>query len=173
MLSYAFVAEFEKTRTRGVGGLQYITFLFSIVSYVPHGWQARMDVDGRRQRLAKLRGTPGIREERVAEAERDLSDMQQRSEAAKDAYEVGKQERIGCGSLAHSISTFTPTFFVRAMQAIVQRMSGEMDRFQRERAAEMGYVLRDFSLAQARVNGDTARLWGAFLGKLATAGATA
>ena len=39
-------------------------------------------------RLAKLRGTPGIREERVSEGERDLSDAQQRAEATKAAYEV-------------------------------------------------------------------------------------
>lgn len=45
-------------------------------------------MDGRRQRLAKLRGTPGIREERVSEAERDLSGAQQRAEAAKGEYEV-------------------------------------------------------------------------------------
>ena len=53
------------------------------------GWlQARSEVDARRMRLAKLRGTPGIREERVSEGERDLSDAQQRAEATKAAYEV-------------------------------------------------------------------------------------
>lgn len=45
------------------------------------------------------------------------------------------------------------------MQAIVQRMGGELDRFQRERTQEMGYVLRDFALAEARLSGDTARIW--------------
>lgn len=59
-----------------------------------------------------------------------------------------------------------------ALQTIVQRMTGEVDRFQRERAVEVGYVLRDFSLAQAQVNGDAARLWGSFLARLAAAGAT-
>mgnify|MGYP001810136601 CR=1 FL=1 len=49
------------------------------------------------------------------------------------------------------------------LQTIVRRMSGELDRFQRERAAEMGYVLRDYSLAQARLSGDTARLWGSLV----------
>jgi sorting nexin-1/2 len=51
--------------------------------------QARGDIDSRRQRLAKLRGTPGIREERVSEAERDLRDAQQQAEEAKATYEVG------------------------------------------------------------------------------------
>ncbi len=55
--------------------------------YIP--LQARSDVDAKRARLAKLRGTPGVREERVAEAERDLGDAQQRAEAAKATYEVG------------------------------------------------------------------------------------
>ncbi|PSC72138.1 sorting nexin 1 [Micractinium conductrix] len=104
--------------------------------------QARADVDARRTRLAKLRGTPGIREERVAEAERDLSAAQQGAEAAKAAYE-----------------------------AIVQQMGPELDRFQRERAREMGYVLRDFAVVQARLSGDTARLWASLVPGLAAAAA--
>lgn len=58
---------------------------------------------------------------------------------------------------------------VVATQAIVQQMSGELERFQRERAQEMGYVLRDFALAQARVSGDTARLWASLVPGLAAA----
>ena len=38
-------------------------------------------------------------------------------------------------------------------------MGGELDRFQRERAQEMGYVLRDFARVQARLGGDSARVW--------------
>ena len=49
---------------------------------------ARGEVDARRARLARLRGTPGIREERVAEAERDLAEAQRRAEEAKGVYEV-------------------------------------------------------------------------------------
>lgn len=56
-----------------------------------------------------------------------------------------------------------------ALQAIVQQMGGELERFQRERAQEMGYVLRDFALAQARVSGDTARLWASLVPGLAAA----
>ena len=91
---------------------------------------ARGEVDARRGKLAKLRGTPGIREERVAEAERDLHDAQLRADAAKAGYEV-----------------------------IVQRMGAELARFQRERAQEMGYVLRDFALVEAEVAADSARVW--------------
>lgn len=45
------------------------------------------------------------------------------------------------------------------VQAIVQRMSGELVRFQRERAQEMAYVLRDFAIAEAKMSSDSARLW--------------
>ncbi len=45
-------------------------------------------------------------------------------------------------------------------------MSGELDRFQRERAQEMGYVLRDFALVQARLGGDSAKLWGSLVARM-------
>ena len=49
-------------------------------------------------------------------------------------------------------------------------MGGELDRFQRERAQEVGYVLRDFATVEARLAGDTARLWGSLLPKLQNGG---
>ena len=57
-----------------------------------------------------------------------------------------------------------------ALQTIVGRMGAELDRFQRERAQEVGYVLRDFATVQARLSGDTARLWGSLLPKLGGGG---
>ena len=56
------------------------------------------------------------------------------------------------------------------MQTIVGRMGAELDRFQRERAQEVGYVLRDFATVEARLSGDTARLWGSLLPKLGGGG---
>lgn len=99
--------------------------------------QARADVDTRRTKLAKLRGTPGIKEEKVAEAERDLNEAQHRAEAAKQAYET-----------------------------IVQAMGGELSRFQRERAADMALVLRDFAVAQAQLASDTSKVWRSLLPQL-------
>ena len=52
-----------------------------------------------------------------------------------------------------------PRMWCSHSQTIVQRMGGELDRFQRERAQEMGYVLRDFAQVQARLGGDSARVW--------------
>ena len=51
-----------------------------------------------------------------------------------------------------------------APQTIVARMGSELERFQAERAREAGCILRDFALAQARLAGDSARVWGSLLG---------
>ncbi len=42
-------------------------------------------------------------------------------------------------------------------------MREELNRFQKERAAEMTAVLRDFALAQARHTAEQARAWGELL----------
>ena len=38
-------------------------------------------------------------------------------------------------------------------------MSGELSRFQSERASAMAEILRDFAVAQARLASDTAKAW--------------
>lgn len=40
--------------------------------------QAKSDLDSKKVRLAKLRGTPGHKEDKVAEAERDVNEADQR-----------------------------------------------------------------------------------------------
>lgn len=70
-----------------------------------------------------------LQEEKVAEVERELNEAQHRVESAKAVYEV-----------------------------IVRRMSEELARFQRERAAELAGVLRNFAMAQAQLAGDTAKV---------------
>ncbi len=72
---------------------------------------------------------PSSQEEKVAEVERELNEAQHRVENAKAVYEV-----------------------------IVRRMSEELARFQRERAAELAGVLRNFAMAQAQLAGDTAKV---------------
>ena len=57
------------------------------------------------------------------------------------------------------------------VQGIVQQMSAELVRFQRERSQEMAYVLRDFAVAQAQVSSDSARLWRSMIPGLAQADA--
>ena len=100
--------------------------------------RARADVDSKRSRLAKLRGTPGIQEIKVVEAERDLSEGQRRAEEARNTYE-----------------------------SIVKRMGPELARFQKERAQEMTYVLRDFVLREGRLASESARLWRSLVPALA------
>ena len=66
----------------------------------------------------------------MAEAERDLNEAQFRAERAKGEYET-----------------------------IVARMSEELQRFQADRAVEMGTVLRDFAVAQAHLAAESAKVW--------------
>ncbi|KAK9843542.1 hypothetical protein WJX81_008116 [Elliptochloris bilobata] len=91
---------------------------------------AKADMETRRGKLLKMRGVPGIKEEKVSEAERELNEAQRRVEAARAAYE-----------------------------SIVQRMSEELVRFQRDRAHEFAAVLRAFAAAQAQLAADSAKAW--------------
>ena len=45
--------------------------------------QAKSDLDSKKVRLAKLRGTPGLKEDKIAEAERDVNEADQRLQSAK------------------------------------------------------------------------------------------
>jgi len=96
--------------------------------------QAKGDLDGKKVKLAKLRGTPGLKDEKIVEAEREVSDADTKVRNAKMAYDT-----------------------------IVSRMTEELNRFQKERAAEMGSLLKEFALTQAQYAADNARAWGALL----------
>lgn len=96
--------------------------------------QARADVDAKRGKLARLRGVAGIKEDKVAEAERELLEATNRTEAAKKVYET-----------------------------IIHRMSQELSRFQKERALETSHILHSFAVAQAQLASDHARLWRSLL----------
>ena len=91
---------------------------------------ARADVDAKRARLTRLRATPGLAEERVMEAERDLQTAMSRADDATQAY-----------------------------SEIVQRMDSDLTRFQQERVKEMGSVLALFSRVEAKAAADAAKLW--------------
>ncbi len=45
--------------------------------------QAKSDLDSKKVRLAKLRGTPGLKEDKIAETERDVNEADQRQRNAK------------------------------------------------------------------------------------------
>ncbi|GLC46599.1 hypothetical protein PLESTB_001222000 [Pleodorina starrii] len=96
--------------------------------------QAKSDLDSKKVRLAKLRGTPGLKEDKIAETERDVNEADQRLRNAKLGYET-----------------------------IRDTMREELNRFQKERAAEMSAVLRDFALAQAHHTAEQAKAWGELL----------
>uniref|UniRef100_A0A061QU72 Sorting nexin-1/2 n=1 Tax=Tetraselmis sp. GSL018 TaxID=582737 RepID=A0A061QU72_9CHLO len=92
--------------------------------------QCKQDVWAKRNKLTKLKGTPGVKEEKVSHAERDLNEATSNAEKAKEEYDV-----------------------------IVGRMNDELVRFQKERAADIGEVLKEFALAQAKLASDTAKAW--------------
>ena len=48
----------------------------------------RSEVDAKRNKLAKLRGVAGIKEEKVAEAEREVNEAAHRVESAAQTYET-------------------------------------------------------------------------------------
>ncbi|CAD7702434.1 unnamed protein product [Ostreobium quekettii] len=99
--------------------------------------QAKADLDAKRVKMNKLKSTPGIKEEKVVEAERERDQADLRLQNARAAYET-----------------------------IVERMNEELARFQKERAVEMSQVLRDFALAQAQLASETARSWSSLVTEL-------
>lgn len=50
--------------------------------------QARSEVEVKRNKLAKLRGVAGIREDKIAEAERELNEAAHKVEGARQTYEL-------------------------------------------------------------------------------------
>lgn len=99
--------------------------------------QAKANLESLRLKLNKLRSTPGTREDRILETEREVEAAEERVQNAKSDYEN-----------------------------IVERMSEELGRFQKERAVEMSVVLRDFALAQAKLASQNARDWGLLVNQL-------
>ena len=93
--------------------------------------RARAEVDAHRARLTRIRNTPGMKEERVMEAERDLQTALTQADAESKTY-----------------------------LEIVQRMDTDLVRFQRERVQEMELVLQKFAIAEASMAGEMAQIWG-------------
>ena len=91
---------------------------------------ARAEVDAKRARLTRLRTTPGLAEERVVEAERELTGAMGRADATAAAY-----------------------------AELVQRMDVDLVRFQQERVEEMSRVLNAFAEKEAEMANETAALW--------------
>mmetsp|Transcript_2580 Transcript_2580/g.7693 ORF Transcript_2580/g.7693 Transcript_2580/m.7693 type:complete len:429 (+) Transcript_2580:371-1657(+) len=95
---------------------------------------ARGDVAHKRSKLTKLRGTPGIRENKVADMEHELNEAQRRVEVTQATFDQ-----------------------------IVARMATDFARFQAERADEMAMVLRAFASAQAAAAARAAEAWQSLL----------
>mmetsp|Transcript_17343 Transcript_17343/g.29662 ORF Transcript_17343/g.29662 Transcript_17343/m.29662 type:complete len:437 (-) Transcript_17343:572-1882(-) len=92
--------------------------------------QAKSELESRKARLAKVRGTPGLKEEKISEAEADVADAEQRVRSAKVSYD-----------------------------GIVATMTEELNRWQKERANEMRTMLQRFARAQAMSAAENAAQW--------------
>eukprot|EP00879_Flechtneria_rotunda_P002248 GHRR01002436.1.p1 GENE.GHRR01002436.1~~GHRR01002436.1.p1 ORF type:complete len:478 (+),score=184.33 GHRR01002436.1:327-1760(+) len=98
---------------------------------------AKQDVDAKKVKWARLRGTPGSPPEKLAEAEKEVSDAEGRLRETKIAYEE-----------------------------LVAVMTEELNRWQKDRAADMSALLRDFALAQASMASEGVRAWSGLLAEL-------
>jgi sorting nexin-1/2 len=86
--------------------------------------QAQVSVDAKRGLLAKLQATPGTRQDKIMEAERNLQAAIAKSEEASRSY-----------------------------RALVERMDADLVRFQQERQADLHKVLVTFGEILANHNG--------------------
>eukprot|EP00890_Picochlorum_soloecismus_P004038 jgi/Picsp_1/4635/NSC_02005-R1_sorting nexin 1 len=92
--------------------------------------QAQRDLEQRRARVAKLQSTPGMRQDQVMEAERQLKAALEASQMANTKYEE-----------------------------TVERMDQDIVRFQRERAQDLKNILLHFAQIQADSRKITAKAW--------------
>jgi hypothetical protein len=98
---------------------------------------AQHELDARKVRWARLRGTPGTPADRLAEAERDTADAERKLRG-----------------------------LAAASAAVAGALDGELGRWQRERAEGTAGLLRAFAEEQAALAADGARLWGGLLAEL-------
>lgn len=95
---------------------------------------AKGDVAQKRSKLSKLRGLPGVREDKVSEVEQELNSAQIREESTQAIFD-----------------------------GIATRMALDFARFQAERADEMAELLLAFVEAQADAAAHTATTWRSML----------
>lgn len=98
---------------------------------------AKHDVDAKKVKWAKLRGTPGSPPEKLAEAEREVNEAETRLRDTKIAYEE-----------------------------LVAVMTEELNRWQKERSSDTCALLRDFALAQASMSSEGVKAWSGLLAEL-------
>ena len=92
--------------------------------------QAQLQLDSKKGSLAKLQSTPGTRQDRIMEAERQVQHAAQHSEDVKEKY-----------------------------SALVERMDGDIDRFQRDRTRDLKQVLVQFSKVEHDAHQSAYNAW--------------
>jgi sorting nexin-1/2 len=91
---------------------------------------AQMNVDSKRKTLAKLQSTPGMRQDRVMEAERHVQDALRQSQEATTAY-----------------------------TGLTERMDSDIVRFQEERAKELKSILIQWCDIEQKTHGTVSHAW--------------
>eukprot|EP00775_Hariotina_reticulata_P011886 gene11886-12030_t len=102
---------------------------------------AKHDLDTRKVRWAKLRGTPGSPPEKLVEAEREVSEAEGRLRDSKIAYE-------------------------ELVAVMTEELNRQVCKWQKERSADMASLLRDFALAQASMSSEGVKAWSGLLAEL-------
>ena len=92
---------------------------------------AQMNVDSRRKTLAKLQSTPGMRQDRIMEAERHVQDALRQSQEANTAY-----------------------------TRLIERMDSDIVRFQEDRAKELKNILIQWCDIEQKTHGIVSQAWG-------------
>ncbi|WIA39527.1 hypothetical protein OEZ86_005618 [Tetradesmus obliquus] len=134
----ALAARFEAPLKEAVRSVRAVTAVCTdrALALATH-MAAKHEVDAKKVRWAKLRGTPGSPQDKLTEAEREVSEAEERLRSSKIAYEE-----------------------------LVATMTEELNRWQKERAADMAALLRDFALAQASMASEGVRAWSGLLAEL-------
>ncbi|KAF6250693.1 Vps5 C terminal like-domain-containing protein, partial [Scenedesmus sp. NREL 46B-D3] len=134
----ALAARFEAPLKESVRSVRAVTAVCNdrALALATH-MAAKHDVDAKKVRWAKLRGTPGSPQEKLTEAEREVTEAEERLRSSKISYEE-----------------------------LVATMTEELNRWQKERAADMAALLRDFALAQASMASEGVRAWSGLLAEL-------
>lgn len=91
---------------------------------------AQLQVDSRKGTLAKLQSTPGTRQDKIMEAERHVQQAMRQSEDAATRY-----------------------------AALIERMNGDIDRFQKDRTRELKELLVQFSQVEKEAHLATSKAW--------------
>eukprot|EP00245_Coleochaete_scutata_P009004 TRINITY_DN2869_c0_g2_i1.p1 TRINITY_DN2869_c0_g2~~TRINITY_DN2869_c0_g2_i1.p1 ORF type:complete len:481 (-),score=110.86 TRINITY_DN2869_c0_g2_i1:101-1519(-) len=103
--------------------------------------QLTLDIESKKAKLVKLRTSqPPAKHDKIDEVENEIQELNKKVQLAKEKHDE-----------------------------IIECMRSEMVRFQKEKAHDLGVVLRDFAISQAELAAETAREWRTLLPQIEAA----